>query len=298
MNCQEAQDLLYASDAIDAPSPELRQHLDTCDACRQLQSKLSRLEQAARQLPTSEGADAAREAFEKRIGAHEQPSPQRPLPWPLRIGYWRLAAAAVLLIGISLGLWLHYHGGGGPMPAESNPISDLVALNMDVAGQKTPEDRAKAYSLTVEKYQQYTQKAPQDQRELAQTIASEGQWLATNDDPLAEADHFTSLANVLLDRMDSAVEGNRPQLLGELSRSYCMLVERGIGPRVKRLMADQKLDAQRRNRLNKIMDDNGKHQPRLERMLKQVPRQSRVEIRRALEVHKKQIQHAAGKKNK
>jgi hypothetical protein len=296
MDCQEAQDLLYASDAIESPAEALRSHMGTCDACRQLQLKLSRLEQAVRQLPVPHGADAAREAFENRLADRAQQTSPRRLPWPLRIGYGRLAAAAVLLIGTSLALWLYYRG--GTSPAESDSLSELMALNMDVARQATPEDRAREYSSIAAKYQHYTQQAPQDQRELAQAIASEGQWLTMNDDPLAEADHFTSLANDLLDRMDRAAEGNRAQLLGGLSRSYCKLVERGIGPRVKRLMADQKLDAQRLKRLNRIMDDNGKHQPRLERILKKAPRQLRVEIRRALEVHKKQIQHAAARKGK
>ena len=99
----------------DAEHARVEVHLEACDACRAELQALRDLLEAARALPsTLQGRDAWPD-LEKRIrqrpvsvGAGGQPSHARVVPlrsWASRWELTRVAAAAVILVAVGVGVW-------------------------------------------------------------------------------------------------------------------------------------------------------------------------------------------------
>src|SRR4051812_2294301 len=91
MNCQQAQDRLFAADSLDGePLPaDAAAHIADCPACGAVLARLCRVEAAAHDLPdAAEGSAVAKQAFLARIGAlsppRQAPKPKRP-PRPPRL---------------------------------------------------------------------------------------------------------------------------------------------------------------------------------------------------------------------
>jgi hypothetical protein len=163
-------------------------------------------------------------------------------------------------------------------------IDRLIDWNLDLA-DAGPTDRARlgeraaAFNLDP---------VPAADRDLAESLLQNGAWLAANDDPLAVAERFDSVADQLLTRIQEASAAGERKRSDRLSRQYRRVLERGIDPNVRRVLSSPALNFEHQGRVERVLLSDQRRLDRLAALLEQVPDASRREIRKALELSKKQ----------
>lgn len=302
MNCQEVQSLLLEAEAIHAASDgavarddedaAIAQHLSQCAACGELARKLRRLEQTVRSLPAPLGSEEARVRFEQRL--HEMQTAVKPAGRILRLARspWPAAAAAVaaaIVLAIGGGLWA-YHAHQHKVVASTQTIDDLVEWNLRLA-QATPDERHKLYADSADGVKQSVGQAPltEADRKSADELMQTGALLADTQDPLAEADHFSQMADLLVTQMDGPARAS-PQAMDRLGQTYFLVVDKGIRRNLERAEAAAGFDSpERQKRVDKIIQHSLQLQARLEAFLEKHPAAARPQLRKALELHKRHI---------
>jgi hypothetical protein len=114
-----------------------------------------------------------------------------------------------------------------------------------------------------------------------------GKFLANSADPLADADHFSQVADVLLNRMDHDARKS-PKALDQLGQTYYMVVDKGVRRNLARAQAAGAVDSpERQRRIEKIIERNVRLQSKLQALLDQSPDDSKPQLRKALDLTKK-----------
>jgi hypothetical protein len=256
-------------------------HLRKCLACRRLAGHLAQLEHTWRQQPLPLSAEPARLAFLERLAEPILPLPTRPARRRWVPGRWT-AAAALVLLAVGLGA-LILAPFSQPQPA-ADVITQLVDWNLELSRAETDADRQRIHESHAVILAQAVQNAgltDEDQR-LAETLLTNGAWLAQHDDPLAEADRFTDLADQLVKQMQTATEHGKEQDLARLTQQYHQITQRGITANLRDVEATGHLDAERQRKLEKIVKQETARQEALGAMLEKASPASHKHINHAL----------------
>ena len=325
MNCQEVEQFLMQYDGIagcSAPdgvvgrerahagvqSADVERHLAECGACAALARKLRRLDEAVRSLPVPPRVEtiAARMRFEQKLrsltpaaAATEFAETNRPSH---RVAFWRSAgsrwaAAAVLLLAIGGGVW-GYHAHQGRAVASAEAIDKLVDWNLQLAQNDNAADRERFYRESAQNVKQQVGNAPlsDDDKEVAYALVEDGEFFSKTDDPLAQADRFSHVADLLVTKMGRAARKN-PKSLDRLGQSYLSVVDRGIKRNLDRAeaIAGSGDSEEHQKRMEKIIQRNIQLEKRLEALLEEAPPAAHPPLRKALDATK---QHAFRPANK
>ena len=330
MNCQEVEHLLMQYDGIaGAVAPDgvvgrerehageqmagVESHLAQCKACATLARKLRRLDQAVRSLPVPPRVEtiAARMRFEQKLralapaaAAKEFAEANRP---SRRIGFWhstgsRWAAAALLLLAIGGGTW-GYHAYQGRAVASAEAINQLVDWNLQLAQNGNAADREKFYRESANDVKQKVGSAPlsDDDKEVTDALMLDGEFFSKTEDPLAQADRFSHVADLLVTKMGRAAKKN-PKTLDRLGQTYLSVVDRGIRRNLDRAEAiagnGNGDTAEHQKRMERIIQRNIQLEKKLEALLQDSPPAAHPPLRKALDATKQHAVRPLNKKQK
>jgi len=286
MNCEHAQEAILLSDnpaAIIAADSELGRHVAGCAVCQAFVQRLVRVETMAGQLGLPANSEAARAKVLANVRQRVQ-APQR----RLFIGRaWIGAVAAVLVVGIGVGIWIQktYMTPPPQQVAQGPAVMDqLLDWDLALADAEAPQERQELYAAHAVKLQTAVQAASlnDEDRRFAATLLENGAWLSRNHDPVERTEKFCDLADLLVGRMDKAAAANDEQTVQRLGRRYGQ-VQKGIGANLARLNANAFVaptgpSAKRAERLERI----AKRQEEAERRLAALAEKSPVKAQKAL----------------
>jgi len=306
MNCQQAQDLLLTGDV--PQSTALAAHLDGCAACRRTAAGLAMMDGAARAWPLPPQAGLAK----ARFVAQYQLAPDAPAVLSARaksgakiniydrwrLHRWRnLALAASLLICMGLALWALTTGDEHQAVASEALVDRMVDWNVQLAQAQTPQQREQIFAGHATAFAQELAQKPlaADEQALAQKLASAGSVLKTNDDPLTEAESFTDIADLLLQRMNGATLRGDTKLVRRLSRNYALISAHGLNSRLAGAQKLHGLSLERQRHLKDLLGRNVQLQERLTDILEKSPAASQREILRELGLTKMPHKHAVSR---
>ena len=229
MDCRQARDKLLRAEnprPKRCGSAELADHLQSCAACSSLARSLRRLERAWRNIPLPATVHQARDAFLQRVAdggwrvvgeytkASASPATRHPSPATRFLRPARWVAAAVLLVSAGLAVWVILatgkggnDGDGGDPLANADVVERLIEWNLELAQAPSAEERKRLAQREPELKTALAEakaELSQEDRELSEDLLENGVWLISHDDPVAEADRFTKVADKLLSRVDRA----------------------------------------------------------------------------------------------
>jgi hypothetical protein len=311
IHCEEVQTLLLQSDLIQAPDgvfvrfsgdaalkPEhVAEHVNQCAACCQLARKLRRLEKAVRSLPLPPDSSHAKTQFVNDLETivpgfefmHAGPRPRARgykahILW--RIADSRLTAAAILLLVIGGSVW-SYHLRQQKALAAAQAFQNLVEWNLKLAENQSPVERHKLFAASAEDVRQRTVHAPFNaaDRKQADALIQNGAFLADNQDPLAEADHFSDVAELLITKMDAESSASS-EAMEKLSRTYLSVVDKGIHKNLDRAEVAGVQTPATQHQIEKLGQRNMMLQSKVEALLDKTP-DPQPQLRKALDLHKR-----------
>lgn len=291
MNCREIQDwvLEFGPAAPEGVPAEVAEHLRTCARCGALAAEIATVEQAVRDLPVPEEGDAANQRFLQRIQT-EEARPKARIGGRIvgRVFRWQYAAAAaaMVLLAAAAGLWVLVGWQDGDAQA-ATVVDRLVDWNLELASRGTIEERKDLYAAQAGQLQELVDKTVPTTEDgaLARTLLRSGAGFCGSSDPLADAEIFCSVADVLAPQVAPAGKPNA-KLIKRRTKLSARIEQKGVVQRVEKVEGSGKLDGERAKRLENVLHHNAKYQANLTSLLVRVPESDRHEIRRALAISK------------
>lgn len=216
MECESIQTWLFRADTMQPECwpTDLADHVQGCPECSKLARELRRLEDDWRAQPLPAEAEQARIAFLRQLPELREslkPS-RRQLHRNLR---WLAAAAILLAVGPFAYLMINRPT---EAVASSEIVDKLIDLNIALASA-APADRKRIYAEREGDLRTSLQSARlrKEDRAIADKCLENGQWIAEHNDPVAEADHLSAIADMLVGRVSA--ESRRGDLK-ETERNY------------------------------------------------------------------------------
>lgn len=283
MTCEEFQSLILQSDGADSVAdtvPDsmaadrvvgaMESHAAGCAACGELVRKLRRLEEAVRSLPEPGDSSAARLRFEHRYATKLHASRTS------TVSRWAAAAILLLAVGGAVGTYLHVEHEHRAV-ASSDAIDRAVNFDLSL-GQKSETERQRIFDegkLTLAK--EMGTRLLGDTREFADSLIHSAAFLTQHHDPLAQADHYTQVADKLVSRIDASAKRN-PKALARLGQDYFNVMDQGVHTNLDiAATAPGNVDsAEYRRKLQKIIQHNLQVQSRLRLALRDHPEQEKI----------------------
>jgi hypothetical protein len=275
MDCSTTRDFLLQAEhptRLEDVPPELAAHVETCPSCRRLADRLERFEQRYRdELPL---------ATAKAIPA-VSPIRRPHTRWPLR----RLAVAASILLAVGVLTW-------SLLPqAQAAPdvLERLIDWNLDLTQAQAPQERQRICNERAAELEAAIEQADlrTEDRDFAVALLDGGSWLAGNDDPAAEADHFNKLADELVAQIDAATTKKDAKRLRKLAVFYRRIARQGVHANLQRAEQSGVLDFQRKRKIERVILRDAERADKLLELLESAPNATRKEIRRALDLRGK-----------
>ena len=206
MNCERAQHWILAvalpGELARAPR-EIGDHIRQCDSCQRLIQRVVRLEENWRQQPVPASAERAQGAFLQRLAEPPEPIIRRPqLPHRnLRLARWMVAACVVAVIGLSIGVGV-FSTSSVARAENADVIDRMIDWNLQMSEASTLEDRQRLFTEHAETFKTDLAKAElsDSDRAFADNLMETGAWLASNDEPVEEADKLNALADQIVTR--------------------------------------------------------------------------------------------------
>lgn len=298
MNCEQAQEAILLSDnpaAILSPvDSDLGRHLAGCAVCQAFVQRLMRLETMTGQLGLPANSEAARSEVLANVRQRVQAPRRRMFIGPV----WISAVAAVLVVGIGVGIWIQKTFMTPPQQqvAQGPAVMDqLLDWDLALADAEAPQERQELYSAQAATLQTAVQAASlnDEDRRFATTLLENGAWLSRNHDPVERTEKFCDLADLLVGRMDKAAAANDEQTVQRLGKHYGR-VQKGIGANLARLDANAfvgpgnaTIAAKRAERLERITKRQEEAQRRLAILAEKSPQRAQKVLKRMLENPKK-----------
>jgi hypothetical protein len=206
-----------------------------------------------------------------------------------RTGVWRslrmpvsIAVAAGILVAVGFVLLAP----GPEAQAAPEVVERLVDWDLDITQAGTADARRTLYDSQHRDLQALVVKthlSPED-RDLANSLLETGSWLTRNDDPMAEAERFSELADKVLVRLDFATTRDSQQA-AKFAESYQRLSRIGVSGNIDRIASPGPFDLPRKMRLDSVIAGHSKRAQKLEDLLNQRPESSYKAIHRALKGH-------------
>jgi cell division protein FtsB len=269
MDCDQVQSELLAADDIDAPDgvfARFEQQVAGCVPCSQLVRKLRRLNATVRSLPEPINTRAAQLRFQHnfadKLKLTAKPMRMRRMVlMPSRL----VALAAMILLSLGIGAWA-YVDHENRVAVSALAIQKAVDWNLNLSQSDSNNERQVLYAKGAEDLQQASVSA--EDRPIADHLLQGGKFLADNHDPVAQADHFTQVAGLLVSRMDRAAHKN-PKALQPLGESYLDVMDRGIHRNLD--IAAVSASPETLRRIERIIQRNLQLQVQLQAMLRDRP---------------------------
>jgi hypothetical protein len=166
-------------------------------------------------------------------------------------------------------------------------VEQLVGWNLDIAQAQSHDERQKIFDTRAESMQGLltSSKLSQEDRELGQTLVDNGAWLASNDDPMAEAERFGDIADKLLARLDTATGTNDKKRIIKYADSYSRLTELGVSMNLERALAKVSHDPKRKTKIDHLIAGDASRAKKLDDMLERHPDSSLKALNRARKAH-------------
>lgn len=272
MTCDEIQLLLLQSDDVTAPDRVLGRvgaHVAGCATCGELVRKLRRLNDAVRSLPNPSDMDAARLRFEYRHAASLGRGPRKS-----HARRWAVAALLLLGVGGGVAAYLH-HETETRAVASSEAIDRAVNFNLTLSRSESIDERQKLFAERISSLASDTGRFVDDTREFADNLIRSAKFLTEHHDPLAQADHFTDVADLIVTRMDTTARRN-PKALARLGQDYFNVMNQGVHTNLDLAASNTISTAEYRQRLDKIIRHNEQLQAKLQATLRNNPDQAQV----------------------
>lgn len=289
MNCPQAQEAILLGDNPADPvfQAELQSHIAQCAECQSISQQLKHLEALAAQLPAP-GSAKAKAAILQHVRSLEiPPAPRRLILRPMFLS----AVAALLIVGVSIGLYVHHTN----QPAPPSVVDRLIDLNLELADAPTTQQSAIFTArAAVLQSEAHDASLSADDRELASTLLEHGTWLCVNNDPVDRAEKFSDLSDLILLRMHRAAANNDLQALQRLSQRYDLVVRAGIGKNLARLSETAKATPENRKKLERIAKRNAEQERKLELLNQRASKALQKELKQALETSKRQGRNLKG----
>jgi hypothetical protein len=283
MNCPQAQEAILLGDNSSDPvfQAELRRHIAQCAECQAISQRLNHLETIAAQLPTPGSADAKTATLQRLRTLEIPPTPRRLVLRPMFLS----AVAALLIVGVALGLYFHSTN----QPTPPTVVDRLIDWNLELADAPTTQQSAIFTArAAVLQSEAHDAALSQDDRELASTLLEHGTWLCVNNDPIDRAEKFSDLSDLILLRMHRAAANNDLQALERLSHRYNQIVRSGVGRNLARLSEKAKASPEIKKKLERIARRNAEQERKLEILNARASKALQKELRQALETSKRQ----------
>ena len=189
--CQRIEQVLFGASSVAEAiaQPEVAAHLPQCPACQALLTKLQKLETGTRTLPAVQTVGPS-EAFLERIRTMKVPEPRA----VHRVIWIRRSAAAAIIIAVGL-MALSVCLMNQRSARADTVLRDLVQWNLDLSAAHDPAARQKIYG---EKLAALTKELAgatlsAGEKKIADELLKNAEWLQTENNRLAEAEHFESL---------------------------------------------------------------------------------------------------------
>jgi hypothetical protein len=291
MDCREIQDWLleWGPTPPEGIPAEAAEHLRTCPQCGALAAEVAQLDQAVRDLPDAPQAQQAKQRFLQRIQAGPAlPASRGGGRIVGRIIRWQYAAAAMVLLAAGAGLWILLAGAGSDAQA-ATVVERLVDWNLELASMPTIEERKGLYAAQAGKLEQLVAKTAPNSEDgaLARTLLRTGAGFCGSSDPLADAEIFCSVADVLAPQVAPAGKPNA-KVIKRRTNLSARIEQKGVVQRLEKMESAAKPVGERAKRLEKVVHHNAKYQAHLTSLLPRVSEPDRREIRRALVASKYQ----------
>ncbi len=289
MNCPQAQEAILLGDHPADPvfQAELQSHIAQCAECQRISQQLKHLEALAAQLPAPGSAQAKAAALEHLRSLEIPPAPRRLILRPMFLS----AVAALLIVGVSTGLYIHHTN----QPAPPTVVDRLIDWNLELADAPTTQPSAIFTArAAVLQSEAHDASLSTDDRELADTLLEHGAWLSVNSDPIDRAEKFSDLSDLILLRMHRAAANNDLQALQRLSQRYDLVVGNGIGRNLARMSETAKATPENRKKLERIAKRNAEQERKLELLNQRASKALQRELRQALETSKRQGRNLKG----
>ena len=247
------------------------------------------MEAAARALPVPAGAAEARAAFLEQLRA--EPARRSAIPRIFRVQWnWRSRAiAASILVCIGLGAWL--------MVASRSSASDvvidrLVAWNVALTEADSPQEAGRIYADQAAALRQSLDRegVSGDAKELGAKLLENGAWLSVNTDPVARADRFCHVADMLLKRIQPAAAAGDTKSVTKLSRRYHQIVSRGVDGQLGRVQPAAMSDPERKHHYDRVVRKNADLSQQLQDVVERSAEPTRKAIRKEVGTSKRRAQ--------
>jgi hypothetical protein len=287
MICAQAKDwLLQAAlpEELASAPPEVAEHLRQCGACQRLIQQLHRIERAWDEQPMPSSARLVREQFLARQAA--EPARAAARSRGLVVARWAVVASVFLCVGLTVFMMSTPRR----VHAESDVVEQLIDWNLQLSELPTPAEREKLYTERVAalKVDLAKSRISDEDRQFAETLLSNGQWLTSSTEPLEEADRFNQLADQIVDRVEVAAARSDTAAARKNARQYSLITAKGINAKLERAEAAKaaraaKADAAFQRKMERLMAREENRLKKLEVMHKKAPDPARKEIRKMLD---------------
>ena len=291
MTCDDVRPILLAADSAHPAnqSVEVRAHLDVCRDCCKFNERLFRLERDWRNLPMPAGADAAKQAFLRRL-AGDLARPTKPSRWNRLPKLPKTAIAGIvaasLLLAVSLVAWRLSPSvrETARETAKAKLLDDIVDWNLALA-EANETDRA-ALLKEAPKFQARLQLMSfnSDDRQFAETLLDKAAILAQNSDPLVAAEHFDAVAEQVQERLDKAVHSDKVGEANQWAARLSNIDERGVEGQLGQVEKEHKKGSKSWER---ITTHNAHRKQALQKMLDDTPEATRSSIHRSMKKGRK-----------
>jgi hypothetical protein len=171
-----------------------------------------------------------------------------------------------------------------PNSAGNDVIARLIDLNLKISDETNGEARERLFADRVVAMKADVAQLPESDRQFAESLVQDGEWLAKHTEPLDNADRFTVLADQLVDRIDSA--STDANATARLVTYYEFVSTRGIQQKLDRAARAATKDEARQQQMDKILARETKRLEKLERTHAKASAAAKKEIRKILDQSK------------
>jgi hypothetical protein len=258
MNCKYVENWLLQVESLQVKDwpRNMNRHLKKCAACAKVARELYKLEDAWRTQPVPAECGQAKAVFLEqlsKIEVSEQPAKtekpakpekraksaklkfKRPSWTPMR---WA-AVAAVLFIGVIIvGLLMP----GRTIASQSNVVERLVDWNIELTNASLNERQrllAKAEPFLMQELEKARPSLSPEDRAMAESLLEHGRWLATHDDPIAEAERAADIADKMLWIADAAEKQGKKTESEQCAMRYGKFMDLGVSAVYAKIKLDQ-----------------------------------------------------------
>jgi hypothetical protein len=290
MTCDAVRDWLANADDPENGKTfpvEVVDHCRQCAACEAFRSRLNNLERRWRELPLPANAESSKAAFLLRLVNPPSPTPERKPGIRRRRMLWGGAIAAVLfLVG---GVGILFFGPAKQAEAHPDVLEQLIDWNLDMSEAPSPADRQRLYTERHDNLKKSVEKAKlnADDRALAEDLLANGAWMAHNEDPVEELNRFDTMADRLLERVETSTAD--PTRADRFATQFRRVNERAIERNLEKIKLAKITDPQKKKMVQKLLKKDAERADLILKVLEKSPDLTKKELRQVLEQAHKRI---------